>query len=262
MKKKPKHFEPMVAPSNPGPVMNKICLSIPMTGLLRAEWVLARYGQIIPVNWSNAELIQWFSNFSPLRYAVDDARNIAVKHVVEKDFEWLLFIDHDVILPRDTFVRLNEYIGHGKYPVVSGVYSAKGNPPEPLVFRGRGNSWYRDWEYGDKVWCDAVPMGCTLISGKLLKAMWNESPEYQVKDQITRKVFYTPRQIYQNPETQAYTIAGGTEDIYWCDRVINEKWLKRLGYKHVMNKQYPFLIDTAIRCGHIDENGRIFDGHE
>jgi len=240
------------------PIKRKICISIPLTGVVRAEWMLARYGQIIPVNWSNAELIQWIDTFSPLSYAVDDARNIAVDHAVKTDFEWLLFIDHDVIIANDTFVRLNEYIASGDYPVVAGVYNAKGVPPEPLLFRGRGNSWYRKWKYGEKVWVDGVPMGCTLISMKLLKPMYEASEEYKVRDLPLRRVFFTPRQVTFDPITGAYNSKGGTEDLWWCDRVLNEGWLKKTGFKKVVGKQFPFLVDTAIKCGHIDNDGRIF----
>ena len=239
-------------------IQTKVCVSIPLTGLVRAEWMLARYGQVIPCNWSNAELITWIDTFSPLSFAVDDARNIVVDRVVKEGFEWLVFIDHDVILPPDTFLKFNEYIGVGDIPVVSGWYNAKGNPPEPLLFRGRGNGWYRDWKPGQKVWVDGIPMGCALIHGKLLKAMWNESEEYMVGQTKVRRVFHTPRKTKIDEKTGAVGIYGGTEDLWWCDRVINEKWLKRLKYTKVMNKEFPFLVDTSLKCGHINNDGKIF----
>jgi hypothetical protein len=88
---------------------------------------------------------------------------------------------------------MGDYITEGKHPVVCGWYNAKGYPPEPLIFRGRGNSWYRKWKPGDKVEVDAVPMGCTLISGALLKVMWEDSEEYEVMNSRPRRVFKTPK---------------------------------------------------------------------
>jgi len=42
-------------------------LCVPMTGLVRAEWLLARYGQIIPTNWvRTGELIQWMDMHVPM----------------------------------------------------------------------------------------------------------------------------------------------------------------------------------------------------
>ena len=70
------------------------------------------------------------------------------------------FIDHDVILPPDTFLKINDYMRTAEFPVVSGLYFCKGSHPEPLIFRGRGNSYYDDWKKGDKVMVDGIPMGC------------------------------------------------------------------------------------------------------
>jgi len=240
------------------PIQKRICVAIPYTGVVRVEWMKARYGQVIPVNWSVAELAQYVDTFSPLHYSVEDARNISVDYVVREGFEWLLFIDHDVVIPPDTFIKINNYMGEGDIPVVSGLYNAKGNPPEPLLFRGRGNSWYRNWKAGDKVWVDGIPMGCTLISGKLLAAMSEASEEYMAGGLRVRRVFHTPQKVRFDSQTGAYSAFGGTEDLWWCDRVIKEKWLHKTGFKKVASKKYPFLVDTSINCGHIDLNGRIY----
>lgn len=246
------------APASIVPITNRVLVGVPMTGLLRAEWVLARYSQIIPVNWGYGELIQYLDTYAPLSYAVDDARNIVVKHAVERDYDWILFIDHDVVLPADTFVKMNDYIRSAKYPVVCGWYNAKGNPPEPLLFRGRGNSYYDKWKPGDKVWVDGVPMGCTLINMKLVKPMWESSEPYKVGNIDVRRLFYTPRGSWKDPETKALHSFGGTEDLYWCDRVINEGWLRKLKFKEVQDKKYPFLVDTSIQCGHITNDGKVY----
>lgn len=240
------------------PVQQRICLAIPTTGLVRYEWVLHRYGQVIPVNWSAGEVLQWFDSFSPVSFAVDHARNMCVQYAVEKNFEWLFFIDHDVIIPVDTFLKMNEYVSTGEYPVVSGLYAAKGFPPEPLVFRGYGNSWFRDWKKGDKVMCDGVPMGCTLISMKLLKPMWEASKEYSIHGQRTRQVFHTPREFIKREDMTLPQPNIGTEDLWWCDRVMKQGWLAKTGYKKLSEERYPFLVDSSIWCGHINEAGRVY----
>ena len=40
-------------PTNRGKLTSKLLIFTPTTGLVRMEWVRARYGQIIPTNWSN-----------------------------------------------------------------------------------------------------------------------------------------------------------------------------------------------------------------
>lgn len=42
---------------NPNPDWNnRVLIFTPTTGLVRTEWVNARYGQIIPCNWSNVNM--------------------------------------------------------------------------------------------------------------------------------------------------------------------------------------------------------------
>src|ERR1700704_6042759 len=84
---------------------NRLVVCIPMTGLIRSEWMMARMGQVIPTNWSQVDIMQMISSYAPLGYMVADARNCSVKRAVEGGFEWILFIDHDVVLPEDCFVK-------------------------------------------------------------------------------------------------------------------------------------------------------------
>jgi hypothetical protein len=232
-------------------------VGIPMTGVLRAEWAMARWHQIIPCNWAQTDCIQWLSTTAPLGFLVADARNVVIKNVVEQGFEWLFFIDHDVILPPLTVIKMNDRMLKGDVPVWSGLYFTKSVPSEPIIYRGRGTSYYNKWKMGDEVWCDGIPMGCTMIHSSILKVMWNESEEYQVAGQITRKVFESPRATWYDPETKSWLNSAGTEDLNWCMRVINDKIFERAGWPKYQKKKWPFLIDTNIFCKHID-----FDGNQ
>ncbi len=189
-----------VVDRNPGQWVNRLLIGTPCTGVVRMEWVCARYGTVIPTNWSMAECIQWVSAYAPMRYMVHDAQNLIVKTFLEQDFEWLLFIEQDNMIPRDCFLRINEYMRKCDTPVISGLYFTRSNPPEPLIYRGRGNSFYKDWKMGDKVWCDGIPMGLTLIHNSILKVLWAESPEYRINNTITRRVFSAPENIWMDPE--------------------------------------------------------------
>lgn len=234
----------------------RILIGIPMTGLLRSEWALARMGQIIPCNWSSSDYISWMNSCSPLGYAVAEARNVIVDRVVKEGFEWLLFIDHDVVLPPDAFVRINEYMLKPDYPVVSGLYYAKCHPPSPLLYRGRGNGHYTKWRHGDKVEVDGIPMGCTLIHSSLLKVMWDDAEEYMAGGNAkVRRVFDTPNGVYHNPQTGSVNTFSATEDIAWCNRVMAGGYLKKAGWTKIHKKKYPFLIDTGILCKHITMDG-------
>jgi hypothetical protein len=238
----------------------RLLIGIPMTGLLRSEWVLARYHQVIPANWSQTERIIPLPNWSPINFLVAEARNSIVKAIVEHDFEWLLFIDHDTIIPPNTFLTMNEYMLSKEAPIVSGLYFTRSKPSEPLVYRGRGNSFYKDWKLGDKVWVDGVPMGCTLIHGSILRVLWDESKEYFYAHQqeTTRRVFESPQNIFFDPETMNWYNTSGTEDLEFCRRVIEDNIFEKAGWPEFQKKKFPFLIDTSIFCKHVDWDGKQY----
>ena len=113
----------------------RLMISVPLTGLIRAEWALAKYGQVIPCNWSQVEMISWMDMFSPMGFLVADARNVAVKQFIEGNYEWLFFIDHDVVLHPQTFSKWNEYMIKANVPIFGGLYFTKSVPSEPLMYR-------------------------------------------------------------------------------------------------------------------------------
>jgi len=247
------------------PLWKRICIAVPTTGLVRIEWVLARFGQIIPCNWSHSDIFQFYNMFSPLQYVVADARNVCVSHSLGNNYEWTLFIDHDVCLPSDCFLRINEYMRNADVPIVSGLYYAKGNMPEPLIYRGDGNSFYEDWKFGDKVWCSGIPMGLTLINNKILKVLYDEAETYVTSTLLgpatVRRVFDTPKLNNFDLEKQAYSSRTGTEDLDFCNNVIEKKVFERAGFKKYQKMKYPFLCDTNLFGQHIDEGGRKFPGN-
>ena len=245
---------------DPKPIRLRTYIATPTLGIIRAEWAQARWGAVIPCNWAAAGSMYGYMHTFPMGYLVADAQNVAVADALNHGAEWMLLIEDDVLIPPDLFLKLNQYMRKGDVPVVSGLYYVKGNFPEPMVYRGRGNSSYLDWKLGDKVWADAVPTGCMLIHTSLLKLMSDESPEYMTSlGRQVRKVFETPTKSWVDPETGGHKSACGTSDMYWCDRVMREKVLERTGWKQVAKKKYPFLVDTSIFCKHIDlQSGKCY----
>lgn len=235
-----------------------VFIATPCTGLVRMEWAMSRFGQIIPCNWGAKTAISWMPNFAPMGYLVADAQNLIVKRFIEDgQCEWLFIVEEDNILPPDCFLRLNEYMRSKKVPVLSGLYFTKSRPAEPMVYRGRGNSYYTDWKVGDKVWVDAIPTGCILIHRSILEILWNESPEYKAGDQMTRRVFHTPEVSWSDPQVGVNNNVG-TSDIEFCSRIIETKVFERAGWTDIAKKDFPFLIDTSIKVGHITQDGALF----
>lgn len=240
----------------------RILIGIPMTGLLRAEWHCAYIAQVIPCNWSQATCAHIVQQYSPLQFLVADARNLIAKQCVEQDFKWLMFVDHDVMLHKDTFVIFNEYMRHEEVPLVGGLYFTKSVPAEPLIYRGRGNSYYHKWKLGDKVWCDAMGLGCHMIHSSLIKILYEESEEYEITEGVrARRVFHTPGGHSYDAELNAVLGYRGTEDLPFYTRLIDDKVLKRAGWPQIQRKKYPFVCDTRIFCRHISEAGTQYPAY-
>lgn len=237
----------------------RLLLGTAATGLVRMEWVAARYGQTIPMNWSNVAYTQFINSYIPLRYQVADAQNMIVKAAIEGNFEWLILYEHDVIPPVNAFLRLNEYMMREDTPVVSGLYFNRARPSYPLVFRGRGNGVYTDWEIGDLVWCDGVPTGLLLIHMGILREMWKDSEEYECYGTKTRRVFMTPNHSWFNPDNPGeFLTTSGTSDLNWCERVMKGGYFGKAGWHDYEGKEHPFLVDTQIFCKHINPDGEQF----
>ncbi len=237
----------------------RVLVFSPTTGLVRMEWVQARYGQVIPTNWSHVEVTQFLNPYVPVGYQLADAQNMMAKLVVEQDYEWIIYIEHDNVIPPDGFLRFNQYINEQKIPVVSGLYWLKSNITEPLLYRGSGQSHFKDWKLGDRVWVDGIPFGFRLEHASLIKAAWEESEEYEVVQGVkTRRVFKQPGCSWFDEAKGGYVATGGTTDLEWCSRLIHENLFAKAGWPEFQKMKYPFLVDTNIFVKHIDHDGRIY----
>lgn len=246
---------------DPGYV-NRLLVGTPTTGSVRIEWVQARFGQIVPVNWSWVQMYEYLNGYMPLRYQVDDAQNLIVDFAIQKDFQWLLLWEHDNVPNADALLRLNTYMTEEKHPVVSGLYFTRAYPSDPLIFRGRGTGAFYQWDYGERVYCDAVPTGFLLIHVGVLKEMWNDSPEYTVKGQTIRQVFRTPRDLWSDPEKSMVNTISGTSDLDWCDRLMKGDYLRKAGWGDYLaalpDPRYPLMVDTNLFTWHINPDGTRF----
>lgn len=251
-------FDPKITEVNKNPEVEwqkRVLIFTPSRGAVRMEWVQARYGQIIPTNWSFVEMMQFINPYVPVGYQLADAQNLMAKVVVEQNIEWVIYIEDDNVIPQDAFLRLNQYMNEGTIPVVSGLYFLKSTYTEPLLYRGRGTSHFRDWKLGDRVWVDGIPFGLRLEHGSLIRAAWEESEEYVVNGVTTRRVFSEPRAMWFDPNGGGMVAKGGTTDLEWCTRLMDDGLLKKAGWPKFQKMQWPFLVDTRIFVKHIDPNG-------
>lgn len=237
---------------NPGKWTNRLVISTPTVGNVRMEWVQSRFGQTIPTNFSLVDCHQFMNPYAPIGFQLADAENLTAKTVVEGKFQWFLSWEDDNLPPLDALIKVNQYMIKGDVPVVSGLYFTKSVPPEPILYRGIGQGYYADWKLGDKVWVNGIPFGFTLIHGDIIRALWDESPEYIVNGVVTRRVFDNPMESFVDPETGGWMNSSGTTDLAWCKRLMTNNIFTKAGFPEFQKKEFPFLVDTGIFVKHID----------
>ena len=244
---------------HPGKWKNRLLIGTPTLGVVRMEWVQGRFGQTIPTNFSLVDIHQFMNTYAPLGFQITDAENLTAKMVMEGKFDWFLSWEDDNIPPLDALLKVNQYIIKADVPIVSGLYFTKSVPPEPILYRGTGMGHYANWKMGDKVWVDGLPFGFTLIHSSIIRALWDESPEYLVNGTMTRRVFDNPMESYVDPITGGWMNSSGTSDLAWCKRIIENKIFEKAGWPEFQKKEFPFLVDTDIFVKHIDrESGQIY----
>jgi len=230
---------------------HRIMLGTPTLGVIRIEWHDAMFGMVMPCNFGMAKCV-------PLGFHVDDAQNIIVQTALQQSCEWLWLIEDDTIPPPHAALEFQKVIKAGKWPIVSALYRLKGGSGEPLTYRGVATGAYTDWKMGDTVWCDGVPTGCLLIHSSILKILYDESEEYELRANHTtvkvRRVFENPRNFTYDPVSGGYAKNIGTSDLAFCHRVIKDNVLKRAGWHAVARRKYPFPVLTNVLAGHIDRD--------
>ena len=242
----------MIIDSGNSKYVNRVMIGTATEGDIRMEWAGARYGMTIPTNWSHVNVVQFLNPYIPKRFSVADAQNLIVQHAIDKKFEWLWLIEDDTIPSQDATIIMNKYMRDESHPVVSGLYFTRSDPSDPMMYRGRGTSYYTKWKLGDKVYVDGVPTGMLLVHMGLMKAIWEDSPEYETQGRRVRRVFKNPEDQWYNPEKGEFGQLTGTTDLDWCTRIMEGGYFKKAGWDKFQKMKYPFLVDTNLACMHID----------
>lgn len=206
----PKQFHP-----------NFLLVGIPSRGMVSCEFVSALLTQGDPLNMTIKYRFE-------IGGEVGESRNRLVQYALKIGAEYILFIDDDVILPSNCFNKLVYWAKKG-HDVVSGVYYSKQIPPQPLIFKGRGNGYFSNWKVGDLIDdADGIGMGITLIKTEIFKKL--SKPWY--KSVVNKK---------EKGVDQLFSI---DESLYFCDKLKND------GIK--------ILVDTGIQGIHFDAISRTF----
>lgn len=259
----------VLSPVNPkqADIKVAILLGTPTLGTIRIEWYNSMLGLIQPPNWSVVRS-------TPCGFTVPDAQNILVDTVLRGTFRALILVEDDTCPPPQMLIEFDRWLWKMERrkapPVVSGIYHIKGSAevrhgkkggiellgPEPLAYRGGGQRAYRDWKYGDVIWVDGVPTGALLIHRSVLDA-WAKEPDVETYTVLgyphpVKRIFQQPAKVWVDPEDGGIHMAAGTSDLHWSAETIKRDILTKAGWPQYAKREYPYLIDTALRFGHVD----------
>ena len=168
----------------------------------------------------------------PYGFSVADARNMIVKKAIDRNFDYLFFIDDDVIVPRTVLVTLMEHLRNG-YDIASGFYYRKYKPLEscPMMEDENGRPSRVEFDKIGETFDDVLVAcsGCTLFKIDVFKRI--DAPWY--------------KEVFVNGQAQV------TEDSYMCQQIRN-----------VEEPKIKSILDTGVQCLHVDQAKGIFYGHE
>ena len=103
----------------------------------------------------------------------DHARNHLVQTMMQGGYEYVFFLDSDVIPGSDAILRLlsrNE-------PFISGLYSRR-SPPHSIPVAIKNGQWVTNYVPGSVIEVDKVGAGCLLISRKFFESIPPQRPGY------------------------------------------------------------------------------------
>lgn len=182
-------------------------------------------------NVTNFDILQPPAAFTlnlvrPHGMSVPDARNWVFRKALTEGFEWVFFVDDDVIIPRMALVEL---MATGE-KLIGGVYYRKYEPLESVCMIDVDNrpSILRDEHHkpGEVIDALVLPSGCTLIHRSLIESI--EPPWYK-----------------------SFTVQGKpamTEDTYFTGKAVKAGFTPK--------------IHTGVQCLHVDIQRNIAYGHK
>ena len=154
----------------------------------------------------------------------DHARNTACLKLLELGWEWLFFLDDDVIPPPDVIYKLMAH----KKPIVSGLYFRRCLPLVPVMLRENAEKtkveWVTQFTYGDVLEVDLVGSGCMLIHRSVLEKLPPLSNRCRWFE-------------WRCDRTDLSDLDKTSEDFTFC--------------KHARAHGFKIYVDTSIQCRHI-----------
>jgi len=140
----------------------EVLVAILTRELVTTAWAVSHRRMILPPG--NPEPI--FPSGMPF----DHARNHAAQLMLEQGFQYLFFVDDDVIVPPNAY----EILKSDNLDIVSGMYYRRNEPLAPVAivkYAQGGQGWLPQWKLGEIIPVYYTGAGCLLIKRKVFETM-------------------------------------------------------------------------------------------
>ncbi len=198
-------------------------------GLVPAEFMLSHMNWVAPLNVSMGYVMK--KNMLSAH-----ARQVMTKEAIRMDAEYIFYVDDDTIIPPLGLYTLYNFMEQNPHAgAISGVYTTREDPCEPLVYteHGQGAAW--DFEMG----LGAIPQpifgagaGCLLARVSAIKDVIAKLEEEHGKE---LPIWADERQL---PGVEGEQRVMWGHDVRFC-RLLNLHG-------------HPVYVDGRILCGHFD----------
>lgn len=211
-----------------------LAVLVPHTGEVSTEWCL---------KFKNIQMPMGSQVFMSRGMPIDVTREAMVRSALQHGFEWIFFLDSDVIMPDDAIPKL---LSHNQ-PFINGIYKAK--KPGGFFWAAwmrtkiEGNSTVPDgvkeafapiatWD-GRLISVDVIGTGCMLVHRSVFEKILATYPDLPLffwtkdRNESLKKCMNFPDPL----------MTEVSEDFYFC------LLAKKCGFQVV--------IDTEVKCGHI-----------
>ena len=168
------------------------------------------------------------------------ARQILTMEAIRQGAEYIFYVDDDTLVPPLGLYTLYNFMEQNPHAgAVSGVYTTREDPNEPLIYKDHGDGCSWDFEMGD----GAIPevifgagAGCLLARVSHIKTWMEQNPEMPI--------WADAKDMPEAGDTCGSVMWG--HDIRFC------RMLNMAGF--------PVYVDGRVLCGHFDiRSGRTFE---
>jgi hypothetical protein len=208
-------------------------------GLIPVEFMLSHMNWVPPLNVSMAYMVK-------KNMLSSHARQVMTKEAIRMGAEYIFYVDDDTIIPALGLYTLYNFMERNPHAgAVSGVYTTRENPNEPLIYQkhGEGCSW--DFEMGPGAKPELIfgaGAGCLLARVSAIADTID-----QMQEEAGQEI-----PIWADEKDLPADI-GSTDQ----QRVM---WGHDIRFCRMLNKHgHPVYVDGRVLCGHHDvRTGQTF----